>query len=99
VHLEVLPDADARDLLAGHLGGGRLAAEPAAVAELVEFCAGSPLALSIVSARANRHPGFTLQVLADELREESTRLDALNAGGIVITAARNARITVFMQKV
>jgi tetratricopeptide (TPR) repeat protein len=78
--LDVLPGAEARELLARHLGAGRLAGEPAAVAELLASCAGLPLALGITAARAAAHPGFPLAMLAAELREAATRLDALEAG-------------------
>ncbi|MBB5954313.1 DNA-binding SARP family transcriptional activator/Tfp pilus assembly protein PilF [Saccharothrix tamanrassetensis] len=76
----VLDDSEAHELLARHLGPDRVAAEPDAVAELRARCAGLPLALRIVAARAAANPGFPLAVLADELRESSARLDALDAG-------------------
>lgn len=80
VDLDVIPEREARDLLTRHLGHDRVAAEPEAVDELVACCAGLPLALGIVAARATRHPGFPLAVLADELRDRSGRLDALDPG-------------------
>ena len=76
--LDVLGEQEAQDLLAAYLGKGRVAAEPEAVAEIVERCASLPLALSIVAARASGHPDFPLSTLADELAE--ARLDALDAG-------------------
>ncbi|GIG92546.1 AfsR/SARP family transcriptional regulator [Plantactinospora endophytica] len=78
--LDALAGAEARDLLTGHLGATRVAAEGEAVDELVRHCAGLPLALGIVAARAALDPGFSLRGLAGELREEGTRLDALDAG-------------------
>jgi DNA-binding SARP family transcriptional activator len=80
--LDVLPEPDARELLAHHLGHDRLAAEPAAVAELLAICAGLPLAVRIVASRAQHHPTFPLTVLADELRDVSARLDGLDAGDL-----------------
>ncbi|HEV3358714.1 MAG TPA: BTAD domain-containing putative transcriptional regulator [Pseudonocardiaceae bacterium] len=76
--LDVLDDADARSLLAQRLGAERVAAEPAAVAELLACCAGLPLALSIVIGRAQEHPEFPLATLAAELRERTNRLGALD---------------------
>ena len=78
--LDVLSEREALDLLAGQLGEERLAAEPAAVTELLCYCGGLPLALGIVAARAALQPDFPLAVLADELRDTSSRLDALDAG-------------------
>ena len=76
-----LPDAaDARELLARRLGAARVAAEPAAVDDIVARCARLPLALSIVAARAAARPSFPLAAIADELRESGGGLDAFNAG-------------------
>jgi NB-ARC domain-containing protein len=78
--LDVLSSREARALLARHLGAERISAEPRAVTELINHCGGLPLALAIVAARAATHPGFALRVLAKELAEEHTRLDALDTG-------------------
>jgi DNA-binding SARP family transcriptional activator/Flp pilus assembly protein TadD len=80
VPLGVLDDTEAHQLLAHHVGPERPAAEPAATAELLTYCAGLPLALGIVAARATARPDFPLALLAEELRVASTRLDALDAG-------------------
>ncbi|SEP98531.1 AfsR/SARP family transcriptional regulator [Lentzea albida] len=74
VALDVMDDQAAVALLAGRIGAERTAAEPDAVARLVERCAGLPLALGIVAARAAY--GDRLTVLAEELERE--RLDALD---------------------
>jgi DNA-binding SARP family transcriptional activator/Tfp pilus assembly protein PilF len=71
--------AEARDALARRLGSARLAAEPAALAEVVELCAGLPLATAIVAARATVYRDLPLTVIASELRDARTRLDALSA--------------------
>ncbi|MGC9669041.1 BTAD domain-containing putative transcriptional regulator [Planosporangium sp. 12N6] len=78
--LDVLPDVDARELLAGRLGRARTAAEPDAIGTIVERCAGLPLALGVVAARAANLPEFPLSALAGELRSEPTRLDPLDTG-------------------
>jgi tetratricopeptide (TPR) repeat protein len=80
--LDVLPAADAQALLTRHLGLGRLAAEPDAVADLLAICAGLPLAVRIVAARAEHHPTFPLAVLAEELQDAAARLDGLDAGDL-----------------
>ncbi|WP_433265749.1 BTAD domain-containing putative transcriptional regulator [Actinosynnema sp. CS-041913] len=78
--LGVLSDAESVALLERQLGVRRVAAEPAAVRELVGHCAGLPLALAVVAARACAHPDFPLRALADELADERTRLEALDTG-------------------
>ncbi|MEV4318629.1 NB-ARC domain-containing protein [Actinocrispum sp. NPDC049592] len=78
VELDVLDDEEAYELLAGHIGSRRMADEPIAVAQLMYQCAGLPLALGIVAARATMHPEFRLESLAQEL--EDSRLDVLNGG-------------------
>jgi hypothetical protein len=74
VALDVLGRQAAIDLLSERVGAARVAAEHDAVSRLVERCAGLPLALSIVAARAVY--GHSLAALADELDRE--RLDALD---------------------
>lgn len=78
--LDVLSFPEARALLACHLGAKRVSAEARAITELIGHCGGLPLALAIVAARAATYPGFALGVLAKELAEEHTRLEALDTG-------------------
>jgi tetratricopeptide (TPR) repeat protein len=78
--LDVLPPDEARDVLALRLGPARVAAEPAAAAELTRLCARLPLALAITAARAAASPWFPLSGLAAELRDTRHRLDALSTG-------------------
>ncbi|WP_338019514.1 AfsR/SARP family transcriptional regulator [Saccharothrix deserti] len=79
VNLDVLDATESRHLLTAHLGAERIAAEPDEVAELLDLCAGLPLAIGIVAARAALS-GLPLRALAEELHDTSTRLDALDAG-------------------
>ncbi|GAA1285406.1 tetratricopeptide repeat protein [Saccharothrix xinjiangensis] len=76
----VLDEADTRVLLARRLGQARVDAEPEAVAELLGWCAGLPLASSVVAGRAATRPDFPLAALAAELRDAATRLGALDTG-------------------
>ncbi|SNT64565.1 NB-ARC domain-containing protein [Asanoa hainanensis] len=77
VTLDLL-DVDAGlELLGGRLGAQRVAAEGAAAREIVRRCAGLPLALAIVAARAAARPAFSLADLAAELADTDTRLAAL----------------------
>jgi DNA-binding SARP family transcriptional activator len=74
--LDLLSPDEALDFLGRRLGPARISAEPQAACEIVECCAGLPLALAIVSARAVIHPGFPLAEIATELRDSKGSLDA-----------------------
>jgi DNA-binding SARP family transcriptional activator len=78
--LDVLTDTEAHQLITERIGAARVAAEPAAVDELIELCARLPLALAITAARAAAQPCFPLAALAAELRDARCRLDALSTG-------------------
>ncbi len=78
--LGLLTEQEARELLAGRLGAGRVEAEPEAVTELIRLCARLPLALAITAARAAARPDHPLAALAAELRAAGGPLDALDAG-------------------
>jgi tetratricopeptide (TPR) repeat protein/DNA-binding SARP family transcriptional activator len=76
--LDVLKAADARRLLAGRIGADRVLAEPDATEEIIARCAGLPLALAVVAARAAARPRFRLSFIASKLRDPS---DVLGAPG------------------
>ncbi|GAB2852808.1 BTAD domain-containing putative transcriptional regulator [Lentzea nigeriaca] len=76
ISLRQLEFDDARSLLAVVLAGERLDAEPEAAREIVERCAGLPLALRVFAERVARFPDVSLQEFVTELREE--RLDAFS---------------------
>jgi tetratricopeptide (TPR) repeat protein len=78
--LDVLTSGEAHHVLARRLGPDRVAAEPAAAAELTRLCARLPLALAVTGARAAARPDFTLTTLATELAGTRGRLDALTTG-------------------
>jgi tetratricopeptide (TPR) repeat protein len=78
--LGLLTEQEARELLAGRLGAGRVEAEAEAVTELIGLCARLPLALAITAARAAARPEHPLEALAAELRAAGGPLDALDAG-------------------
>jgi DNA-binding SARP family transcriptional activator len=75
-------DEEAHRMLSHRLGPEPMAADPASVAVLLEHSGGLPLALGVLAARATAHPGFSLAVLAQELRDPATRLDALQTGDL-----------------
>ncbi|MEU8260382.1 BTAD domain-containing putative transcriptional regulator [Micromonospora sp. NPDC048999] len=79
VTLDSLPSADARQLLDQRLGPARTAAEPTAVTDIIDSCAGLPLALAIVTARAASYARFPLAALAEELSRQRG-LDPFDTG-------------------
>jgi tetratricopeptide (TPR) repeat protein len=79
--LDVLTDAEARQLLASRLGEARIAADPAAVAQIIDACAHLPLALSVVAARAGLRPRLSLSHVAAELTGRSGLRGLADAGG------------------
>ncbi|MEN3356989.1 MAG: hypothetical protein V7637_971 [Mycobacteriales bacterium] len=80
VILDVLPPAQAGELFGRRLAADRLAAEPAAAAQIIAGCGGLPLALAIAAARAATNPHLPLAALAGELSQARDRLDALSGG-------------------
>jgi tetratricopeptide (TPR) repeat protein/transcriptional regulator with XRE-family HTH domain len=93
VPLDVLTAAEARNLLAGVLGAGRIAAEPEAAGQLIEACGRLPLALAITAARAATRPALALGAVASELTDAAGRLDALEANGDPLASVRAALAT------
>lgn len=71
---------EARQFLAGRLGRSRISADTALLDEIIRRCAGLPLALAIVAARAAASPASSLPALVAELRDDHAPLDALDAG-------------------
>jgi hypothetical protein len=83
------PDADeAIVLVAGRLGAQRVAAEPAAMRDIVELCGRLPLALAVVAARAVAHEHLSLATIADKLRGSRGALDALRTPDAAVDVRR-----------
>ncbi|GAB2889548.1 AfsR/SARP family transcriptional regulator [Streptomyces mayteni] len=68
VELDVMSETEARDLLAGHLSRRRVNDESEAAGALLRWCAGLPLAVGVIGARAAARLDFPLDVLVEELR-------------------------------
>lgn len=73
--VDCLSEDESRRLLAHHVGAQRLENEPEEAAKLLRYCAGLPLALSIVATRAAHHPEFPLAALSTELTDGLEALD------------------------
>ena len=80
IPLTTLSDDDARHLLAAHLGRRAVDLEPDAVRVFLDRCAGLPLALGILGTRGSFNQGLPLAMIAQEVNEATTRLDALEPG-------------------
>jgi DNA-binding SARP family transcriptional activator len=87
VDLHVLDDDDALKLFVKVVGEARAAAEPEATAELLEACAGLPLAIRICAARLATRSGWTIAAMAARLRDVHRRLDELRAGDLAVRAS------------
>jgi DNA-binding SARP family transcriptional activator/tetratricopeptide (TPR) repeat protein len=78
LNLDLLTEAEARELLSRRFGKERTAAEPTAVNQLITACAGLPLALCIAAARAAMTPpSFPLAAVAAQIRRPG--LDSLSS--------------------
>jgi tetratricopeptide (TPR) repeat protein len=86
LELDVLPSAQAMDLLARIVGGERVQDDPAAALEITRLCGRVPLAVRISAARLLGRRQWSLSHLAGVLGEERHRLDELVAGDLDIRA-------------
>jgi DNA-binding SARP family transcriptional activator/Tfp pilus assembly protein PilF len=87
VPLDLLTVDEGRHMLRHRIGQPRVAAEPAAVDDIITASARLPLALAIVAARAATQPTFSLAALAGDLGAARGGLDAF-VGEDVSTDAR-----------
>lgn len=76
--VDPLDQAAALALLGGSIGTARVHDEAAPARQLVDLCAGLPLALCVAGARVALRPRRPLTRLVDELADEHRRLDALS---------------------
>jgi DNA-binding SARP family transcriptional activator len=87
IDLDVLPPDEARALFANVAGEDRVSAEPEATAEVLEACAGLPLAIRIAGARLAARGGWTVRTLARRLADEQRRLDEFRVGNLAVRAS------------
>jgi tetratricopeptide (TPR) repeat protein len=87
VHLDVLEEPAAVELLGRIVGAERVAAEPVSAAQIVGFCGRLPLAIRVSGARLAARPGWPLARLAELLADERRRLDHLAAGDLEVRAS------------
>ena len=85
--LNVLPTAEAVELLGRLTGHARVSAEPAAAAEVARCCGYLPLALRIAGARLAARPGWPVRVLAERLADAQRCLDELQLSEVGVRAS------------
>jgi len=93
VDLHVLDDDEALKLFVKVVGEERAAAEPEATAELLDACAGLPLAIRICAARLVTRSGWTIRAMAGRLTDEHRRLDEMRAGDLAVRASFEVSFT------
>jgi DNA-binding SARP family transcriptional activator len=93
VDLHVLDDDESLKLFVKVVGEQRAAAEPEATAELLDACAGLPLAIRICAARLVTRSGWTIRAMAGRLKDEHRRLDELRAGDLAVRASFEVSFT------
>jgi tetratricopeptide (TPR) repeat protein len=87
LHLDVLPEDQALELLARIGGGERIAADPQAAAEVVGHCGYLPLAIRIAGSRLIARPAWAVGVLAGRLADATRRLEELQYGELAVRAS------------
>jgi tetratricopeptide (TPR) repeat protein len=80
IALDAFDDTVALRYFKRTVGAKRVTEQPRAAEEILNYCGGLPLALSVISARARNLPGFPLSALSAQLRDEVDRLGALDSG-------------------
>ncbi|MBT0773529.1 tetratricopeptide repeat protein [Kineosporia sp. J2-2] len=79
LEVPLLDPAFAGELLAGLIGAERVAAEPAAVRDLIDLCDGLPMAMWVLAATTNARPSRPLSRLLDDLHDTERRRRVLGA--------------------
>ncbi|GHC40077.1 AfsR/SARP family transcriptional regulator [Streptomyces cinnamoneus] len=87
LRLDVMPLAEALDLLRRTVGDRAVDDDPEAAAALAAACGFLPLALRIVASRLAAEPGRTLVDMVRCLTDERGRLDELRTGETAVEAA------------
>jgi tetratricopeptide (TPR) repeat protein len=87
LHLDVLEESQAVELLGRVVGAERVATEAVAATEIVGFCGRLPLAIRVAGARLAARPSWPLARLAELLSDARRRLDQLAAGDLEVRAS------------
>jgi DNA-binding SARP family transcriptional activator/DNA-binding XRE family transcriptional regulator len=84
IPLDVMSDDAASGLLASIVGGERVAAEPAAAAQLARDCGNLPLALRVIGSKLAVRPSLPLSAMVNRLTTAHGRLRELEAGSLSV---------------
>lgn len=84
VNLQPLPDDDARNLVLRRLGRDLRSGERPALEELLRICAGLPLALAILAARAAARAEVPLAVVLADFQDAAATLDVFDGGELAV---------------
>jgi tetratricopeptide (TPR) repeat protein len=87
LHLDLLPPAEAVELLGKLAGPQRVSADPQAAQAVVRWCGYLPLAIRIAGARLKARPAWPVGELARLLEDATRRLSELAADGLGVRAA------------
>jgi hypothetical protein len=87
IAVDVLPVAEAVELLGRIAGPARVAAEPQAARAIAEACGCLPLAVRVAGARLAARPEWPLRAMAERLSGARSRLDELTAGDLDVRAS------------
>jgi tetratricopeptide (TPR) repeat protein len=87
LHLDVLPEDQALELLGRIAGSERIATDPQAAAEVMRYCGYLPLAIRIAGARLVARPGWEVRLLATRLADVTGRLQELQVGELAVRAS------------
>lgn len=92
VSVGMLGPAESVRMLALLTGEARVAAEPAAAADIALLCGHQPLALRIAAARLAGRPDWSLARFAERLRDRGRRLDELQTAGLSVRSSFEASL-------
>lgn len=87
VSVDALSDDDARELFTVIVGPQRAMAEPDAVATVLGYCGGLPLAIRIAATRLVSRPGWSIASMARRLADERVRLNELAVGDVAVRSS------------
>ncbi|MFC0861150.1 BTAD domain-containing putative transcriptional regulator [Sphaerimonospora cavernae] len=87
VRLGMMVRSEAVTMLAKLIGAGRVAANPAVAARLVDLCDGLPLALRLAAARLIDRPHWGVRHLVERLEDRGRILHELESGDIAVRSS------------